>query len=296
MKIKRLLLILVALNAGTAFGEIERLKKVPPAWKVPSKKSEEHAKVTETSASEWFIPRFGLGMGLNFPDIVPFDGMLFFGKYVALRFFWAPPVPVNVLVEMPTDKLTSFNKNVGFAYPATDIKFKASYGPQYGIETFVFPSGGAFFVAGGASIRRFSIKGHAQSPIYICSMSEYEKDPPCGDEKLRIQTRTELSIQAQTDSFATFLRGSIGGLWNIGSHFYLIASLGVAKPLTTKRNMNVHAGLVLPGSDLGDEINQGLADMRAQQEAAMEKKALEVIKPYDAQTLPAIGVTGGYLF
>ncbi len=290
-------LIIPLCSSNEGFSEIQRLKPLPPSWKQVDQKSVEQYRAEEKVKDAWWPPRVSVGGGANIPDLVPLELMLSFGRFSALRFFYGPPIPFNVLVEMPSDITGKPTKTgLAIAYPATDIKLKAVYGPHYGVEFIGFPMGGTFFVSLGASLREFSVKGKAQSPFYGCSVTEAAKEPPCGNPELRIQTRTELVLGADTKSYSTLLRSAFGWRWPILEQGYVMVTFGIAKPLKTKRSMDIEASLETPGTTMDEELSDSLLELKVAKEREMEEKALTEMKPFDEKTLPIIGVTGGMRF
>lgn len=233
-------------------------------------------------------------MGLNVPELVPFEGYLFFGRYVSLRAFCTPPLPFNIRIEMPADVIST-SRGVGVANPDFTIRLKATYGAHYGLEMLTFPFGGSFFVAAGVAHRRMRLVGDAKSPILVCSLIEAAKDPPCGDPGARIETQTEIELRADVETTALLSRFGIGGYWHVGSVGYFMTNLGATRPISIKRRVNVEANLETPaGTD--DEVSGALAQVKTEKEADLEDKAVGEMRPVDEKTLPIFGIAAGVRF
>ncbi len=189
---------------------------LPASWEVSEKKGykkKSPKKRKSKSFRPWYKPRFAIGGGLNVPELTPISGYMIFGKYFALRAFYSPPIPFKIRVEMPSD-IISTKKKIGVANPDFTIRFKASYGPQYGFEGLVFPTGGTFFISAGGSFRQIDLRGETKSPLYVCSLIEAAKDPPCGDPEKRLTTSTEIELSAEARSTALLARGGAGWMWH----------------------------------------------------------------------------------
>ncbi len=277
---------------------------VPPSWQTENRqiypehdsvsskvKKKPRAKLREPSP--WYVPRVSVGFGLNFPELVPFETHLAFGRYIALRLFYVPRLPFNVRVEMPSDVISSA-KGVGVANPDFTIRMKAVYGPQYGAEALVFPFGGSFFVGLGLSSRTMEVHGQAKSAILVCSLVEAAKEPPCPDPTARIKTDTQLELEAALETQAILMRGAVGWYWHVGSFGYVTLAGGATKPTKIERQAKVTASVDSPGAD--DDLNGALAEVKKTKEAELEEKALEEMRPVDEKILPLLGLTAGIRF
>lgn len=262
-------------------------KKVPPSWNLPTKPQP----VSTKRKHPWYIPKVALGSGLNFPEIIPLEATLLFGDYVGLRFFGAPAVPFKARVEMPSDVIST-KKGLGVANPDFTINLDARYGPQMGFEAMIFPGGSSFYLAGGLSTRTMSLSGKAQSRILVCSLIEAAKEPPCGNPDARIETLTELKIDADVSSSATLARGAVGGFWHIGEVGYLNFIMGITSPLGLRRTSRVVATIDTPAQE-DNEITGALAEIKKEKEVDLEKKALREMHPVDERILPLVGLTMG---
>ncbi len=277
---------------------------IPPAWRTDDageapdnvKKSGDGARRglgSRYRARPWYEPRVALGIGLNFPELTPLEAYLMFGRWWGLRFFYTPPLPFNIRIEMPSDVLSSKN-GIAVANPDFTIRMKAIYGPQYGAELVGFPVGGSFFVSGGASYRKMEVRGSARSPILVCSAIEAQKEPPCPDPKARLTTDTQLQLDADAVTSAVLGRASVGWFWHVGSAGYLTLSGGATKPTRLHRNVKVRATVDSPGDN--DDINGALAAVKHEKEADLEKKAVKEMRPVDEKVLPILGITAGVRF
>lgn len=245
-------------------------------------------------ARKWYQPKAALGVGANIPELLPIEGFLFFGRFIALRAFYTPPLPINIRVEMPSDVISA-RGGIAVANPAFTIRGKATYGAHYGLEALVFPFGGSFFLSSGISHRRMRLVANASSPVLVCSALEAQKDPPCGDGSASIQTRTEIKVDADVETEALLLRAALGGFWHVGNFGYFTANIGATKPTSVKRHAQVSAALTTPESD-NPEITGALAQIRSEREKDLQDKALGQMRPVDEKILPILGIGAGVRF
>lgn len=244
----------------------------------------------------WYVPRAALGVGLNVPELLPFEGWLFFGRHVALRAFYTPELPFNIRIEMPSDVIST-KKGVGVANPEFTIRLKAYYGPHYGLEGLAFPFGGSFFVGGGAAYRAMRLVGSAKSAILVCSIFEVAKEPPCPDPAASLRPDTKLQLDADARTSAILLRGMLGWFWDVGDWGYLSLQAGATRPTQIRRKVSVVATLDTPGSAEEDQdITGALAQVKAEREAELERKAIKEMRPVDTKLLPILGLSAGVRF
>ena len=244
----------------------------------------------------WYLPRAALGVGLNVPELVPVEAWLFFGKYFAIRGFYAPQLPFNIRVEMPSDVIST-KKGVGVANPDFTINLKAHYGPHYGLEAMVFPFGGSFFIGGGAAHRTMRLVGSAKSSILICSLIEVAKEPPCPDPDARLHPDTKLQVAADARTTALLVRGAIGFFWDVSDWAYFTLQAGATRPSQIRRRVKVTTGLDFPNGDgADDDITGALALVKTEREAELERKAIKEMRPVDSKLLPILGLSTGIRF
>jgi hypothetical protein len=292
---RRVAMLACALAAVPAQGAED--SRLPPSWRTPP--SPRRGGRTETTAEltpprrPWYEPRAALGVGLNVPEVLPFEGFLFFGRYFGLRLFFTPQLPLNIRIEMPSDVIST-KKGIGVANPDFTIRMKAYYGPNYGAEALVFPFGGSFFIGAGASYRKLRLVGSAKSPILICSLIEAAKEPPCGDADAAIKTETQLELKADATTAAVLARGGLGWFWHVGRSAYLMFNAGLTKPTRISRSVSVEANVDSPGDD--DDVSGALSAVKAEREADLEDKALKEIRPVEEKTLPILGLSAGIRF
>lgn len=267
---------------------------LPASWETSSGVGHSRRRIKKKKKREWWMPQFAIGAGLNVPEFVPIESYLFFGKYFAIRGFYTPPLPFNIRVEMPSDVISTQN-GVGVANPDFEIRFKMRYGPHYGFEGLFFPTGKSFFIGGGASFRQVELDGEAKSPVYVCSLVEAYKEPPCGDPSARLQTETEIDIKAQAVSAAHLARASTGWMWDVGRTGYTTLYAGYSRPFRVKSNVNVQVDLDSPGSS-DEELSGALGALREEKEQDLRGKALKEIEPSTAKGIPIVGFSLGVRF
>jgi len=267
---------------------------LPASWETKKGKGYKKNKRVVRKKRPWFKPRFALGGGVNLPEFVPIEAYMFFGKYFAIRGFYTPPLPFNIRVEMPSDILST-KKKIGVANPDFTIKFKAVYGPQYGFEGLYFPTGKSFFVSGGGSFRQIELSGHTKSPLYVCSLQEVAKNPPCGDESKRLTTSTQIELAADTITTSLVARGAMGWMWDVGRVGYFTLYGGYAKPFNIKKNASITANLDSPQTE-DEALTGALEQFKAEKEAELRDKALSEIGPSTEKPLPILGISFGVRF
>lgn len=293
------LLLVVLIGLGVTNQGFADIKRMNPAWDLKKSKKtlvEEQREERENKEALW-PPKFSMGAGVNIPELIPIEGVAMFGRWAALRLYYGPPIPFKIIVDMPSDITGKPSKSgLVIGYPDATIKFDAVFGPHYGFDVIGFPMGGSFFVSVGAGVRDFSIKGGTSSPFFACSVTEAAKEPPCPDPELRIQTRTQLVLGADTKSTTTLLRYSLGWRFSFLETGYMTLILGAVKPIKTKRNLDITADLDTPGTDADAELSEEIQEYRAVKEREMEEKSLKECRPYDEKALPILGLVWGILF
>lgn len=293
-KIKAFLFLFTAACSlsNLALAKPDSKKKPPNLWlddlDHPAKKNKKTSKYLD------YEPKFSFGLGANLPEIFPFESHIFLGPYVALRLFYTPPLPKKIRVEMPSDVISAKN-GLAVVNPDITIPLELTYGPHYGIEGYIFPFGGSFFVGGGVSFRKIRLKGDAKSPIKLCSVIEALKEPPCGNDDTAITTKLQLELSADAVTSASLVRTAAGWYWLVGDSFYFTTSFGLARPTGIKRSMTVVASVDAPGA-ASEVLEDALVAYKKEKEAEMEQKALKEIQPVEERILPILGVSFGLRF
>jgi hypothetical protein len=137
--------------------------------------------------------------------------------------------------------------------------------------------------------------GDAKSPILVCSLIEAAKEPPCSDPAARIETQTELALDADVTTTAMLVRAGLGWFWHVGDFGYIMFNAGASKPTSIKRNVKVEANMVTPaGTDA--EVSGALAQVKAEREADLESKAVREMRPVEEKLLPILGLAAGVRF
>lgn len=266
-------------------------QSIPPSWRADDRNLYQEAPKYRKSTRPWYNPRIAIGAGLNVPELLPFEAYFLFGKYFAIRTFYTPVLPFNIRVEMPADVIST-KKGIGVANPDFTIRMRAEYGAHYGAEALYFPFGKSLFLAAGASHRRMRLTGNARSPILVCSIIEAAKDPPCADPNARIETQSQLDISADATTTALLGRGAIGGFWHVGRFGYFMMNIGYTKPMRIHRSVDVIANVDGPSSN-DPEVSGAIAEVKAEREEELEKKALQEMQPVEERPLPIFGIAAG---
>lgn len=224
-----------------------------------------------------------LGVGLGFPDMVPFEALVTFSRSLKLRAFMSPTIPFNIIVEMPRDEIEN-NSGIILEHPPLNIHFDAKYGPQYGLEALYFPGGGSFYFSGGLSFRKLAIEGAISSPLTLKTS--------VGDA---VETNTIFSVGASAQTSQYVGRFSIGFLWNMpGNMYFNLTALGITMPYRAHSNIDVTADITNPKSPT-QELNTALQEFKITKEIEMKDKALKQMVPAEELILPVVGLSIGIL-
>lgn len=226
--------------------------------------------------------QFGFGMGVNVPDIFPFEGYAFLNSYFALRVFVVPTLPFNVIVQMPRDKISSTGGLI-IEHPALDINFRARYGPQYGGELMWFPFGDEFFLSAGSSFRKLSIRGGVESPLLLTAAST--------GSSTETNTNFRVDADAATSQIVTRLGG--GWLWKTGDSYFAL-NFGYTMPKRAHSDVDVMVNVRNPNTS-DQVLTSALKELKAKKEEEATKKAKDAVRPAEELALPVLGLTFGVL-
>lgn len=222
-------------------------------------------------------------MGVNIPDIVPFEGYAFINSFFAVRLFVVPTIPFNVIVQMPRDKISSAG-GLLIEHPAMDIGFRAKYGPQYGGELMWFPFGDNFFLSAGSSFRKLAIKGGVESPLLLTAEST--------GTSTTTNTNFRVDADASTSQMVTRMGG--GWLWQSGQGTYFSLSFGYTMPRKASSDVNVYVNVRNPNT--ADQVlSDALKELKAAKEKEATEKAKEAVRPAEELALPILGFTFGVM-
>ena len=298
---RRSVTILLGSLLGLA-GSRSQAKEAPkPSFTMPStsatsedktryrKDPRDNAEVRQEN--RWYLPELAFGVGLGIPEIIPLEGYAFFGRHLAVRAFFTPPLPFKIRVEVPSDVISA-KQGLAVANPDFTAEFKGSYGSTYGADLLYFPFGGSFFIGGGIAQRRLKLAGDASAPVLVCSIIEAAKEPPCGDPSARIETKTRLALEADVSTASLINTIETGWFARIGGSGYFTARFGFAVPWGINRTSTINATLDGPSST-PEDISGALADIRTEKEAEMRKKVLQEIRPLDEKGLPIVAFGAG---
>lgn len=253
-------------------------KTVPSARKQPASNHDGWGFVNPFKSLQ-----FGFGMGVNVPDIFPFEGYAFLNSYLALRVFVVPTVPFNVIVQMPRDKISSTG-GLLIEHPALDINFRARYGPQYGGELMWFPFGDEFFLSAGSSFRKLSIRGGVESPLLLTAASTGSST----------ETNTNFRVDADAATSQIVTRVGGGWLWKSGQDSYFAFNFGYTMPKRAHSDVSVTVNVRNPNTS-DQVLTSALKELKAKKEEEATKKAKEAVRPAEELALPVLGLTFGVL-
>lgn len=226
-------------------------------------------------------PRYGFGLGVNLPDLVPFSFRYRQSRFWSLKVFLVPTIPFNIKVEMPEDRISSKN-GIVLSHPEYEVNFEANYGPQYGMELIINPFGGNFYLGAGLSFRKLAISGGISSPL---SLSVQGSDST-------ISTNSIFSIDAAASTSQYVLRLSTGLHWNLFGGYFINIGIGITKPYKANSSFSSTSAIINPRSPT-QRISDALLEFKNQEDLKMKEKALEAMIPVEKLVLPIIGLEIG---
>lgn len=284
------MVLVTVLASQPIFAAGTRTKSNNAESKKTNKKSRKPSSTSGTSPSYplagFFSQiKYGAGIGVNIPDILPIEGLAFFNKYLAARLFFVPTIPFNIRVELPRDKLSSAG-GIAVEHPDLDIKFRARYGPQYGAEVLVFPFADNFFLNFGTSYRRLTLKGGVESPLLLTATSTGTSTT----------TNTHFSIKTDAETSQIVTRLGAGWFWKVFGSGYLMLNFGYTNPRASGSKVDVFVNVRNPNATEEGATTQAFDQLKTKKEAEMSQKAKEAMKPAEKLALPIIGITFGVLF
>ena len=154
-----------------------------------------------------------------------------------------------------------------------------------------FPFFNGLFIRGGLGQRQLKLSGSAQSPVYICPITE---PTPCSDADNRIETASELQLKASYSSLASYGKLDLGWALLKKKYGYFLIHLGAEKPFKVSSSTKVTANILAPSEDVN--IEGALAELKAAKEEEFSTKAYAAIQPYEKKLLPVLGISLGIAF
>ena len=239
--------------------------------------------------------RYGVGVGLVFPDLLPFEGFYFLSKRLAVRSFLSLPIPLGVKLGVPRDEI-ALDTRLKIGTPASTIDMVVTYGPILGVEGLYFPiKKSKFYVLGGLSYRRIHVTASESTPMFVCFA---RAEVPCDQDHSEYTTETKVNVDADFVSESIVLRGTVGWFWTFGESGYVnLTAFGLAKPVYTRRKANVDVSLSdaeeLDGTN--EKLSNGIETVKNRKEASLESKGKAMAARIDQKILPVIGLSVGIL-
>ena len=132
-------------------------------------------------------------------------------------------------------------------------------------------------------------------PEILSSIIEVAKEPPCGNPDASLRPDTKLRVDVDARTSALLVRGMLGWFWHLSDFAYMTLQLGATKPTRVTRKVKVIATLDSP-SDSDEEVTGALAQVKAEREADLERKAIKEMRPVDEKLLPIVGLSAGIRF
>lgn len=313
MLFKHFTLIIAGVTAFPAVTLTAEPQNLPPNWNAGGKgeerfmpkrapKGPSHRNQTFDEAQ--FEPdldsararRHAVGLFGALPELARLDYRFSLSSYFAWYFSASGPVPVDVNVSMPSDVIKSdAQKGLAVAYPAFEINFKVNWGPYLLTGLAWHPFGGSWYTSFGAGIRSVRIKGHASSPLRICSIIEAAKEPPCANDRAAIQTRNSIALDADVELLSLATRMATGWNFNLGPRWALSLEGGVFAPLRSYQGASVTANIETPDGT-PEDLSGALGELRAKSEDDLANKAKEELGKVTNRPLPVLGIGVSYLF
>ncbi len=228
---------------------------------------------------------FALGLSGQVPEFGAIDAFWRVNSWFAVRAFVMPPVTFKVRVELPADRLVA-KSGIVIENPDVEVAFNAVYGPSYGTEVLVFPLLNGFYVGGGVSRRRLTLKGGGRTPLIV--------RPEAGGTS-SITTRTEFGLDGDAATESWLARFNLGWFWQSSSGYFLNAGAGIAKPFAIRKRIDITGVVNSPGV-ANDDIQGALAIFKDSKADELEDKALAEMQPAIEKTLPILTLGIGYAF
>lgn len=252
-------------------------------------KNKRKVKRSKTKRIGELASTYGLGLGMNMPEIFPIESYYILNEYVTFRGFFVLPIPFDLNVNLPEGQASSKKSGIAIRNPELDIQFDAVYGPQYGVEALFFPFGDELYLSMGLSYRTLNLDGGFTSNVIIMAQATGQA----------IKTDTEVSLYADATTAQFVTRMNIGWIWKdrtlMGQGFYTnLTLLGLTKPYKAHSQIKINGDVRNPTLKNSAE-DEELQAWIQQKEKELEQKALKSMRVVEELSLPIIGISFGIL-
>lgn len=229
-------------------------------------------------------PSFALGLGVNIPDILPFELIWLASPWMSLRTFIVPTLPFSIRVEYGRSVLATQN-GLSIENPDLTVDFEGVYGPQLGSEVMVRPFRGNFYLAYGLSFRRLQLEGDLLSELILTSSAG------------SVETNSLISLKAKADASQFVQRVSIGWLWTFYANrcYVNFTLLGLTVPHRAQSDVRVEGKILNPNATV-EVRNEIIEEAERRFAEDLSRQARDTIRPVEKLSLPIIGLSGGITF
>lgn len=267
----------------------------PPSRKPapPRRQMSDEAEFTENSIRP---NRHMIGGIAALPELARAEYRYSVSPHLAFTLGISAPVPVKIDVSMPSDVIKADpQKGIAVAYPAFKINFKMDWGPHIHAGAIWHPFGGKWYTSFGAGVRSVRIRGEAASPLRVCSIIEAAKEPPCGNDSAAIQTRNQLSINADISLLSYTGRFATGWIFDLSPQWAVMTEAGIYSPFKTLAKTKVKAEIIAPDGT-AEDVSGALGELRAKSQADIAQKATSELGRVTNRPLPVLAIGIGYRF
>ena len=257
---------------------------LPDVGQAKPKGTTELRKKGKKKKSKLSQKKFRAGLGLDFPDLLPFEFIYQKDLHWAFRGFIVPPLRNQIHVNLPQDILDT-SESTQIEHPAMTVIFDVVYGPIIGVDTQYHPWGSDFYFTGGLAYRKLSLDGGLQSALIIRT-----------NQGIVIDTFTQIAIDAKTTIEQGVFRTGVGWDWRFDSFYANLLLIGFNVPVGTRVKSEADAWIIASSAETTEDVNTSLESLRAEKKVELEDKIDEVMKPLRGAVLPMMGFRVGVRF
>lgn len=226
---------------------------------------------------------FKLGLLTNIPEATGALVSLDANRYFTLQGTYSWPLPVKVEVGVPSKKLVS-QGDFAIRSPYLTLPFDVDFGPQWSIGGLIFPWGGSFYLGLASAHRQVTIRSHVESPLLF------------EDSDSQMPSNTNFVVDLRTRTDQDLLRAHLGQRLSWGPLF-LGWYLGATQPLAARSRIEAHVDVHnSQATDSSTGHADNLEEARLSQENLVRDKVKNLLRDFEKQTLPLIGLEIGLAF
>lgn len=226
---------------------------------------------------------FKLGLLTSIPEVNGAVMSLDLNRYFAVQGTYSWPLPVKVEVGVPSKKLVS-EGDFAIRSPFLNLPFAVDFGPQWSLGALVFPFGGSFYVGLASAHRRVTIRSHVESPLIF------------EDSDSQMDSNTSFSVDLRTRTDQELLRAHIGQRLTFG-HVFLGWFVGATRPVGGRSFIETRVDVLnSQATDSSTGSADNLEEARISQEKLVHEKVKNLLRDFEKQSLPLIGLEIGLAF